>query len=272
MIHIIHTLGGCGGTLLSRCIGVLPGVALLSEINPDSVKLFSHFDPLYQDKTWLHLLVATDTERFARMDLGNTESFRELMGTFHVRANASGRHLVLRDYNFVDFVGVPYTANPPKRLILYTALPAGVPTQAVAFIRHPVDQWSSLCKHEHVRTVLTPAAFCEAYAAFLDELGGIPAYKYEDFVRRPGTELQAICSDLALPFDPLFAERFHAFDYVTGDFTRHHEKAISPPQERSLSASILDDFRSSAAYRRILRATDYADPGVLEPSGFDAAI
>ena len=42
MIHIIHSLGGCGGTVLSRCIGVLPDVALLSEINPGSVKLFSH--------------------------------------------------------------------------------------------------------------------------------------------------------------------------------------------------------------------------------------
>jgi hypothetical protein len=50
MIHIVHTLGGCGGTLLSRCIGVLPGVVLLSEINPASVKLFSQFDPLYQDE------------------------------------------------------------------------------------------------------------------------------------------------------------------------------------------------------------------------------
>src|SRR5438045_9777481 len=37
MIRIIHTIGGCGGTLLSRCIGVLPNVALLSEINPCAV-------------------------------------------------------------------------------------------------------------------------------------------------------------------------------------------------------------------------------------------
>lgn len=272
MIHVVHTLGGCGGTVLSRCIAVLPGVALLSEINPASVKLFSHFDPLYQDKNWLHLLGPADTERFSQMDLGNVEAFRELVDVFHVRASEAGRHLVLRDYNFVDFVGVPYTTDPPRRLTLYAALPAGVPTRAAAFIRHPVDQWSSLCKYEIVRVVLTPSAFCEAYAAFLEELGSIPVYKYEDFVEHPETQLRAICGSLALPFDPSFTERFHTFDYVTGDFTRHQEESISPPCRRKLSPKELDEFRSSAAFRRILRATGYAEPDAPEPSGLGAPI
>ncbi len=260
MIHIIHTLGGCGGTILSRCIGVLPRVALLNEINPASVKLFSQFDPLYQDKNWLHLLGPADAARFSQMDLGNVETFRDLLEVLHIRAMEANRHLVLRDYNFVDFVGVPFTPEPPMRLALYDALPADVPTRAVAFIRHPVGQWSSLCKHELVREVLTPSAFCEAYAAFLEELGSAAAYKYEDFVDRPEMELRAICGDLALPFDPSFAERFHRFDYVTGDFSRHQEQAISHPRARKLSPQILDEFRSSAAFRRILDATGYAEP------------
>jgi len=264
MIHIIHSLGGCGGTVLSRCIGVLPDVALLSEINPGSVKLFPHFDPLYQDKNWLRLLGPADTGRFSQMDLGKVEAFRELIDVFHIRAIEANRHLVLRDYNFVDFVGVPFTAEPPRRLALCAALPADVPTRAVAFIRHPVDQWSSLCKHEFVGAVLTPSAFCEAYAAFLEELGSTTTYKYEDFVDRPETELRAICRDLALPFDPSFAKRFHTFDYVTGDFSRHQEQSISPPGRRMLLPQILDEFRSSAAFRRILNATGYADPDASE--------
>jgi hypothetical protein len=272
MIHIIHTLGGCGGTVLSRCVGVLPGVALLSEINPASVKLFSHFDPLHQDKNWLHLLGPADTERFSHMDLGNVEAFRELMDVFHGRACEARRHLVLRDYNFVDFVGVPFTADPPRQLTLYAALPAGVPTRATAFIRHPIDQWSSLCKHERVRAVLTASAFCEAYAAFLEELENIPTFKYEDFVACPEVRLRAICEALALPFDPSFAERFHTFDYVSGDFSRHQEKSISPPARRRLPPQILDEFRSSAAFRRILRATGYAEPSAPESCGLDAAI
>jgi len=56
MIRIVHSIGGCGGTVLSRCLGILPGVVLFSEINPLSVKLFPHFDPLYQDRNWFQLL------------------------------------------------------------------------------------------------------------------------------------------------------------------------------------------------------------------------
>jgi hypothetical protein len=258
---------------LSRCIGVLPGIALLSEINSASVKLFPSFDPLYQDKNWLHLLGPADAERFSQMDLGNVEAFRELVDVFHVRASEAGRHLVLRDYSYVDFVGVPYTADPPRRLTLYATLPAGVPTRAAALIRHPVDQWSSLRKHEFVRAVLTPAVFCEAYAAFLEELGSsIPVYKYEDFVERPVMQLQAICGDLAIPFDPSFTERFHTFDYVTGDFTRQREKSISLPCRKKLSPKELDEFRSSATFRRILRITGYAEPGAPEPFGLGAYV
>ncbi|MEI9977157.1 MAG: hypothetical protein WDO73_36945 [Ignavibacteriota bacterium] len=130
----------------------------------------------------------------------------------------------------------------------------------MALIRHPVDQWSSLCKHKILRPVLTPSGFCEAYAAFLEELGSTTAHKYEDFVDRPEAELRAICGDLALPFDLSFAKRFQAFDYVTGDFRRQQEQSISPPGRRKLSPRILDEFQSSAAFGRILSVTGYTEP------------
>ena len=123
MIRIIHTLGGCGGTLLSRCVGVLPGAALLSEINPGSVKLYPHFDPLYQDRTWLRLLGTTEADHFSKRDLRIIGNFRELVGGLHDRASAAARHLIIRDYNYIDFVGTPFVADPPRRLMLYTGLP-----------------------------------------------------------------------------------------------------------------------------------------------------
>jgi hypothetical protein len=260
MIRIIHTMGGCGGTLLSRCVGVLPGVALLSEINPGSVKLYPQFDPLYQDRAWLRLLEPTDADHFSNRDLGILENFRELVGVFQARASASARHLILRDYNYVDFLGVPFIAAPPRRLTLYQALPPALATTSIALIRHPMDQWLSLCKHEIVSAVLKPSVFCEGYAAFLREFGTKRVYKYEDFVRNPDTELRAICNDLVLTFEPAFIERFHKFDCVTGDLTRNHEQAISAPKRKVLSSALIDEFRSSASFEYILRATDYADP------------
>ena len=257
MIRIIHTMGGCGGTLLSRCVGVLPGVALLSEINPGSVKLYPQFDPLYQDRTWLHLLTTTEIEHFSKLDLRIPGNFRELIGALHARACAAARHLILRDYNYIDFVGVPFIADPPRRLMLYAALPPGVPTTSVAFVRHPIDQWLSLCKHEQVRAVLKPSFFCEAYAAFLQEFGTKRVYKYENFAQNPQSELRAICEDLILPFEDSFMETFDKFDCVTGDLTRLREHEISAPKRKALSAALIDEFSSSPHFTYILQATGY---------------
>jgi hypothetical protein len=260
MIRIIHTMGGCGGTLLSRCVGVLPNVALLSELNPGSVKLFPEFDPLYQDKAWLCLLEATETDYFRQKDLGLFDNFRELVGAFHDRAGAAGRHLVIRDYNYVDFVGVPFIADPPQHLMLYSALPDSISTTSIAFVRHPIDQWLSLCKHVAVRSVLRPHAFCEAYAAFLRALGTRRLYRYEDFVQNPETELRAICSDLVLPFDPSFIKQFYRFNCITGDMARLPEQAISPPARKALLPALIDEFRRSPSFEYVLQATGYADP------------
>jgi hypothetical protein len=57
------------------------------------------------------------------MDLGNVEAFRALVDVFYLRAREAGRHLVIRDYNYVDFVGVPHSADPPRQFSLYAAFP-----------------------------------------------------------------------------------------------------------------------------------------------------
>jgi hypothetical protein len=259
MLPLIHTLGGCGGTLLSRCIGVLPQVALLSEVNPASVKFYPTFDPLYQDRTWLHLLTKADAERFSRMDLREPENFRDLIQVFYDHACASGRKLVIRDYNYAEFVGGPFRPHPPRRLMLHAALPRAIPTSSVAMIRHPVDQWSSLSKHKQPGFSLNPQTFCDAYAAFLRELGATPVYKYEEFIDNPQDQLRAICGDLDLPFAPSFIERFHQFDLVTGDLTRLRDQAISPPARKLVPPDVMEEFRSSDSFHFILSKTGYSD-------------
>jgi hypothetical protein len=263
VIRIIHNIGGCGGTLLSRCLGVLPGVALLSEMNPGAVKLFPTFDPLYQDAMWLGLLDAENIERFSRRDLRITENFREFLQLFYDRASAAGRHLVIHDFNYLDFVGVPFVAVPSRQMMLYAALPHGVPTKSVAFIRHPVDQWLSLCTHDILKAALNPSDFCDAYDAFLRGLGTIAVHKYEDFVERPEAEFQAICRELSLPFDISFRERFHTFDFITGNVARLRDQSISPPQRKAISPVVLAQFYSSNSFRRILGATGYAEQTCL---------
>jgi hypothetical protein len=259
MLRIIHTLGGCGGTLLSRCIGVLPGVALLSEVNPASVKLYPSFDPLYQDATWLRLLTKTDAEHFSPRDLREVENFRQLIQVFYDRASAVGRQLVIRDYNYVEFVGAPFRRDPPRRLMLYAALPRAIPTASIALIRHPVDQWLSLGKHWPPASGAGPRAFCDAYAAFLRELGATTIFKYEEVIDEPEDQLRAVCANLSLRFAPSFMQRFHQFDGVTGDFTRLRDPSISPPARKPAPPEVMEEFRSSNSFRFILEKTGYSD-------------
>jgi hypothetical protein len=243
MIHLVHTLGGCGGTLLSRCLGVTPGAAVLSELNPAAVKLYPHFDPLKQDDQWLHLLDPAARAHFSQLDLTAAENFRDL---------------ILRDWNYIDYLGVPFNHQPPCRLTIYEALPK-VQTVAIAFIRHPLDQWVSLCKHEELRPTLTPVIFCNGYLAFLQSLGSIAVRKYEDFLVDPEGEMRAICDELMLPFEPDFLEKFHAFDAVTGDFERLRETTISPPQKKPIASDDLDRFHASESYAQVLRLTGYRE-------------
>ena len=154
----------------------------------------------------------------------------------------------------------PFIADPPRRLMLNLALPHSLATASVAFVRHPIDQWLSLCKHEPVRAVLRPSTFCEAYAAFLRALGTTHVYRYEDFVQNPETELRAICSDLVLPFEPSFINRFYRFNCVTGDMTRFLEQTISPPERKALLPALIDEFRSSPSFGFVLQATGYVAP------------
>lgn len=258
MIRVLHTLGGCGGTLLSRCLGVLPAVALLSEINPAAVNLYPHFRPLYQNERWLQLLSEQDEERFRDIDLCQEENFRELIATFYQRANEMERILLLRDFSYIDFIGVPFLSQISRRLRIYEALPKGIPIRAVAFIRHPIDQWRSLCKHKELLPDLTPSLVCEGYSTFLQALGTVAVFKYEEFVGDPLAQMRRICHELVLPFDSSFVDRFYTFDRLTGDYTRIREQEISLPTHSTICKTDLEQFYSNEHFWKIVSATGYA--------------
>jgi|HubBroStandDraft_6_1064221.scaffolds.fasta_scaffold1880877_2 hypothetical protein len=52
-LPVIRTLGGCGGTLLARLFGALPGTVVLSETNPRSAALYGGaLNPIRQIQEW----------------------------------------------------------------------------------------------------------------------------------------------------------------------------------------------------------------------------
>ena len=62
-VRVFHSLGKTGGTVVSRCLGCMEKVALLSEIHPDGPAMFAplfgaqpeqsqKWDPLVQAREW----------------------------------------------------------------------------------------------------------------------------------------------------------------------------------------------------------------------------
>jgi hypothetical protein len=51
-----------------------------------------------------------------------------MVQAFYDRASESHRHFVIGDYNDIEFVGAPFTTDPPRRLMIHAALPRAVPT------------------------------------------------------------------------------------------------------------------------------------------------
>jgi hypothetical protein len=187
-------------------------------------------------------------------------SFRAMIQAFYDCASASHRHLVIRDYNYIEFIGAPFTTDPPRRLMIHAALPRAIPTASVALIRHPIHQWLSLRKHWRPGSVaVNPQAFCVAYATFLRELGTKAIFKYEEFVANPQGELRAICGELDLQFIPSCIERFYQFDYVTGDLTRLRDRTISLSARKLVPRGALEEFHASEIFRSILLKTGYSD-------------
>ena len=111
-IRLLHQLGRSGGTVISKCLAVMDNVLLLSEIHPLGKKLArtrnpknaATYLPLSQAHRWFRLFDECDIDRrgneYARLN------FAEEIGLIASRCAERSYHLVLRDFNNIDFTGV----------------------------------------------------------------------------------------------------------------------------------------------------------------------
>ena len=144
-VRLVHHMARSGGTLISKCLGCMPGVLLLSEIHPLGT---NHFNPLVQAQRWYGLLSSQDlTELKARGRVG----FADAIELIRRRAEECSQRLVIRDWSHLDFTGVPFVARPAHRLLTAEALAARYELRQVCTVRHPLDQWLSLSQLAVIR-------------------------------------------------------------------------------------------------------------------------
>lgn len=244
LLRSLHHFACTGGTLLSKCLSVMPNVVLLSELDPlSNLRMpnpqaprpsFMPSDLIYAGRVALRP-ISQDTA-IAIFQAGLARMIEE--------AQANGTYLVLRDHAHSQFcTDQAHEARPTVHDIL-TQL---VAVRSVITVRHPLDSFLSL--HQNGWVHFSPPTFetyCLRYLAFLARHPGLEIVKYEDFVSAPETELARLCRHLALPFRPEFETLIEAAQ-ISGDSGRRGG-AIAPRPRRAVPEGFAAQLTEAPSY------------------------
>lgn len=204
-IVILLCFARSGGTLLNKCLGVMPRTVVLSEVNPlgggwGARGAESYTTVKEQAKQWLGISIESD-------------DFTEAVLEVYWQLEERGVRLVVRDWSFVNFV--PYENNnwnPPNRLLTLETISKKWEVIPFAFIRDAIDVWISLGMPEIEQ-------FSEYYLAYLNCIKDkkIKVFKYEEFCTAPKKIMKNICDFTGLEFSPHFINSYKYFSKVSGD-------------------------------------------------------
>jgi hypothetical protein len=255
VLRLIHHMARSGGTVISRCLGCMSGVVLLSEIHPLGLR---QFNPLAQAQRWFGLLSSHDLGALAaRGQIG----FADAIELIHRRAEECNQRLVIRDWSHLDFTGVPFVARPAYRLLLAEACGKQFDLRQVCTVRHPLDQWLSLRRLAILQGKLVLPDFLAGYRRFAEIASEIGFFRYEDFTAEPAPVMKALCKRLELKFDAGFGGRWHEYALVTGDMAGSRAgSAIAPLPRRPVEAALLEELSTNDDYRNSLQLLGYEHP------------
>lgn len=255
MVRLWLNLARSGGTLLSRCLGCMKGVMLLSEVHPLGVRVI---DPAQQAAEWHGLLRPDEVGTWAR----GRGRYDELIVLLNKRAESRGRALLLRDWSHLDYLGVPIT-QPSYQSRSSQILAATGELRRFATVRHPADQWASQQRLSLLAGKVDVAPYLRGCLAFAELAAEVGFVRYEDFTREPDAQLVRLCEGLGVEYDAGWSERYHSYSQVTGDESASAASigAIRPAKRHSLDPEIAEAFTASDDYARACELTGY-DPAI----------
>ena len=214
-----------GGTLLNRCLGSLENTVILSEVSPLGGGWGSRGEKSYttikeQAYNWWGINIESDDYFDGIVEL-------------HKICNEENKHLIIRDWSFINFV--PYVnnkLNPPNRLLTFDGLRNYTDIIPFAFVRDSIDIWIS-------RGTPPINKFYQQYLKYIEVLlrEGIRIFKFEDFVNDPNKIMSELCIFLNIEYSELFLN-FENFNKINGDSfgsdSRGYKRSIIRPLPRKI--------------------------------------
>jgi FkbM family methyltransferase len=217
-----------GGTLLNKCIGVLPNAVVLSEVHRDGggwgvEKERSIVTVWDQAKKWYNIEITSRTFEGAVSELNE----------YCIR---NRKHLIIREWSYLNFNKNDFYNNNPSHELSTLKELALLKPKAFAFVRNAIDVWLSSGKPE-------PNDFFRRYLKYVNEIinHDIRYFKYEHFVKDPIRLLKEICFHTGLEFDSNFLAQYQSFEKVNGDVQKGDKSRgikqaeIKPLRRKNLS-------------------------------------
>ena len=250
-IRVLHNMARSGGTLISRCLGAMEGIALLSEIHPAGLRLFH---PLKQATRWYGLLSLEELTHFQDLN------FLDAIELVWNRCEESKLTLVIRDWTHLDFTAVPFLPYPSCRLSTAELLSERFKVINTAIVRHPIDQWLSLSGLELMVGKIDVATFLRGYRLFAEQCLQIGFVRFEDITSDPDTNLQLLCKRLDINYDAEYRYRWGTYTNITGDTpgaSRAGDEIRAIPR-KAISAALLREFEENSDYQEAIRMLGYS--------------
>lgn len=202
-ITVMTCYARSGGTILNRCLGSLPNVVMMSEVNPLGGGSGSADGDLRT--------VKEQASKWYDIEL-KSEGFLDNVLELYEYCNKNNKHLILRDWPFINFY--PFLLNDfkaPDRLLILEELKGKVDVKPFAFVRDSIDAWISLGAKK-------PKKYFPYYRKYAEEIvkEKIPFFKYEDFCIDPDITIKNICSYAGIAFDDSY-KSYESFNKVNGD-------------------------------------------------------
>lgn len=262
-IRVLHHLARTGGTLISKCLGSMDDVLLLSEAHPLGMQWI---DPIQQAQQWFGLISREEADEIRN----GAAPFDQLVELAERRSRERGKHLVIRDWTHLDYTGAPFIARPSYELTTAKRVAALCDrVVATTTVRHPIDEWLSVNNLALVNGKLSLRDYLYGYRAFAEAAVDIGFVRYEDFTTSPDQVLQTLCERLRLPFDPGYQSRWASYNKITGDTGPSSQQSaqIRPTRRKNYDADLLATFKADENYLSALKLLGYEHPvaAVEEP-------
>jgi hypothetical protein len=251
ILRVIYHFACSGGSLVSKCIGVMPNTFLLSEVHP-----LSTLHLQFADKARYLPTDYTTLSRYANIpniDELSEELFLSSVKGIERHVRYQGGKLVLRDHSHVDFCA---ERKMVEKSTLSKILSDSFTLLNVVTIRNPIDAYLSLKKNGWVH--FSPANFdeyCRRLLSFTAQFKRKDIVRYEDFVDSPDRTLKKISRKLDLQFSPDYRDLFNTVR-VTGDSGRRSDK-IAPRERRDYDSRFKKEVNKSKYFRIVSKKYGY---------------